>query len=309
MKYPINKEFFPFSHFKLPLPNAEIAGIIGSFLKPPFWIKKDREICVTSETINGHNSQPIEILIFDPSKNGEKLPCLINYHGGGFFLGAAPHHYALAKEYALKTPCKVIFVQYRRIPKHPFPTAVEDCYMALKWATENADNLNIIKNKIAVSGDSAGGNLAAAVSLMARDRALPLPCFQLLVYPATDIKMETPSNRKYTDTPMWNSTLSTLMWKTYLPNKNVENIAYASPADAVSLADLPHTYIETAEIDCLHDEGLAYAEKLKRAGVQTVINETKGTMHGFDIVRQAPTTKKSVEARIKYMQSEFYDVN
>ena len=305
-KYPIGKEFFPYSYFTPPIRNAAMAGRMGSLMRPPRWIRHDRAVTVHAEVIRGYRDAEIEVLIFEPRGIGDAAPCLVYYHGGGFFFEGAGYHYKLAKAYALQTPCKVVFVQYRLAPKHPFPIPVEDCYAALRWTFANAEKLHIDKAKIAVGGDSAGGTLAAAVCQMARDRGADLPCFQLLVYPATDRRMQTESNRTYTDTPMWNSTLSRKMWPGYLPDVNTPDIAYASPMEATSFADLPRAYVETAEFDCLHDEGIAYAEALRAAGVAVTLHETQGTMHGFDIVERAPTTKAAVAARVQYMQSVFY---
>lgn len=305
MKYPINKEFFPYSYFKPPIRNAKMAGWMGAMMKPPRWIWHDKEVCVRKKTIKGYQNADINIFIFEPNGNSQSLPCLVYYHGGGFFFEGADYHYKLAKEYALKVPCKVVFVQYRLAPKYPYPTPVEDSYAALRWTFENAGKLNVVKDKIAVGGDSAGGTLAAAVCQLARDRGAEKPCFQLLVYPATDRRMETESNLKYTDTPMWNSSLSRKMWPAYLKNTNIPDIAYASPMEAESLDNLPQAYVETAEFDCLHDEGIAYAEALRGAGISVEINETKGTMHGFDIIEKSQITKTAIADRIRYMQERF----
>ena len=275
---------------------------MGSMMKPPRWIWKDHEVSVKKERIVSYDSAELELLIFDPYGIEEPAPCLVYYHGGGFFFGGAGYHYQLAKQYALETPCKVVFVQYRLVPKNPHPTPAEDCYAALKWAFENADKWNIDKTKIAVGGDSAGGALAAAVCQMARDRQTDMPLFQLLVYPVTDRRMQTESCKKYTDTPMWNAKLSVKMWQGYLQGENVSDIAYASPMEAIFFEGLPNAYVETAEFDCLHDEGVAYAEALHNANVPVERNETKGTMHGFDIAQNAPITKAAVAKRIRYMQ-------
>lgn len=305
MKYLINKEFSPYSRFIPPVQNVKIAGWMGSMMKPPRWIWKDHEMSVKRELIKSYDGAEIEILIFEPYEIEEPAPCLVYYHGGGFFFGGAGYHYKLAKQYALDISCKVVFVQYRLAPKDPHPTPVKDCYAALKWTFENANKLSVDKAKIAVGGDSAGGALAAAVCQMARDRRTNMPCFQLLVYPVTDRRMQTESCRKYTDTPMWNSKLSAKMWQGYVQSENAPDIAYASPMEATSFVGLPNAYIETAEFDCLHDEGIAYAKALRAANVSVELNETKGTMHGFDIVEKAPTTKATVAERIKYMQRMF----
>lgn len=112
------------------------------------------------------------------------MPCLINYHGGGFALPAAPYHYGLAKEYTQRTHCKVLLVDYRLAPKHPFPIATEDCYAVYCWVLVNAGELGIDPARVSVAGDSAGGQLATVVCLMARDRGQAMPCGQMLIYPA-----------------------------------------------------------------------------------------------------------------------------
>ena len=255
--------------------------------------------------VPGYHEENIGIYLFEPYGIEEGSSCLVYYHGGGFFFEGAGYHYKLAKEYALKTPCRVVFVQYRLAPKFPHPTPAEDSYAALRWVFENADRLNIDKTKIAVGGDSAGGVLAAAVCQMSRDRNAEMPLFQLLVYPVTDRRMNTESMKKYTDTPMWNSKLSVKMWQGYVQNENVPDIAYASPMEAQTFEKLPTAYVETAEFDCLHDEGINYAKVLKNAGIAVTLNETKGTMHGFDIVEKARTTKTAVRARIEFMKKAF----
>ena len=308
MKYPINKEFFPFSHIAPPIRNAKIAGWMGSKMKPPRWVNKncDHEVSTKKENIKSYDGAEISVVVIVPYGLEEVSPCLVYYHGGGFFFEGAGYHYKLAKQYALECECRVVFVQYRLAPKHPHPIPAEDCYAALRWTFENAERLKIDKEKVAVGGDSAGGALAAAVCLMARDRGTDMPLFQLLVYPVTDRRINYESCRKYTNTPMWNAKLSVKMWEGYVQDKNVPDIAYASPMEAEHFDGLPEAYIETAEFDCLHDEGIAYADALKNAGGQVMLNETKGTMHGFDIVEKAETTKIAVAERISYMKHQFY---
>jgi len=303
-KYPIKKEFFPFTLMTPPIKNPESAGKMGEMMKPPKWLWKDKDISVRRENIGGYKGEPIEVFVMEP-KHIKTENCLIYYHGGGFFFEGAGYHYANAKSYILNVPCKVLFVQYRLAPKHPFPIPTEDSYEALKWAYENAESLGINREKIAVGGDSAGGCLAAAVTQMARDRGLGVNIrFQLLIYPFVDQSMSSESNQRFTDTPMWNSTLSKQMGGGFLQDTQVENFVYASPIEG-SCENLPNAYIETAEFDCLHDDGINYAQKLLNAGVAVELNETQGTMHGFDIVQNAPTTKAAVSTRIEYMRKMF----
>lgn len=306
-KYPINKEFFPFSHFTPPVRNPRLSGFLGSLMRPPRWIWRDHEIEVTKRLIKSYDGAGIEILIIEPYGVEEPTACLVYYHGGAFFFGGAGYHYKLVRQYALATPCRVIFVQYRLAPKHPHPTPVEDCYSALRWTFENAEALNIDKDKIAVGGDSAGGALAAAVCLMSRDRKTKMPLFQLLVYPVTDRRMQTESCKKYTDTPMWNSRRNRAMWQGYVQDRGTSDIAYASPMEAESFAGLTDAYVEVAEFDCLHDEGVNYAMALADAGYRVELAEIKGTMHGFDFVLNAPTSREAVARRIEYMKMMFFD--
>ena len=311
MKYPINKEFSPYSRMTPPIQNAKMAGWMGSKMKPPRWVQKNRdhEVSIKKENIKSYDGAEISVVVIDPYGLEEVSPCLVYYHGGGFFFEGAGYHYKLAKQYALECECRVIFVQYRLAPKNPHPTPAEDCYAALRWTFENAERLKIDQEKIAVGGDSAGGALAAAVCQMARDRGTDMPLFQLLVYPVTDRRMNYDSCRKYTDTPMWNAKLSVKMWQGYVQDENAPDIAYASPMEAQSFENLPSAYVETAEFDCLHDEGIAYAEALRKADVSVELNETRGTMHGFDIMQKAKTTKAALAARIAFMKKVFESGN
>ena len=303
-QYPIHPEFLPFSLISSPIRSAELAGFIGEQMRAPRWLMRDPALDIYSRHIPVSDTEEIEILCIAP-RGIPTDAALVYYHGGGFFFGAAPHHYRLAKEYALRTPCCVLFVQYRLSPKHPFPQPAEDAYTALRWVVENALRLGISEDKIAVGGDSAGGALAAAAAQMARDRMGFTPCFQLLVHPVTDRRMQSKSMQLYDDTPMWNSALNRLMWMGYLPDPTRGNIAYASPAEAEDLRNLPPAYVETAQYDCLRDEGIAYAKALYAAGVPVALCNTKGTMHGFDIAENAHITRVAVARRVKYMREHF----
>ncbi len=304
MQYAFDKAFFPFSMFAPPIRSARMAGMMNVFIQPPVGLLRDKEMAVTEEAFTSFDGTTVRVFIMQP-RNVQTDRCLVYFHGGGFFFGAAGYHYKNAKQYCLQTPCKVVFVDYRLTPKFPFPTPAEDCFAAWLWTHENADRLAICKNKIAVGGDSAGGALAAAVALMARDRNVPVPLFQLLIYPVTDRRMQTDSQQKFTDTPMWNSKLNVKMWDGYLPDPTVKDLCYASPMEAVCLENLPPAFFETAEFDCLHDEAIAYATALQNAGATVAINETKGTMHGYDIVQKASVTKDAIAKRIQFMKDHF----
>ena len=305
MKYAINKEFFPLYYFSAPAVHPKIAGFFGSLLRPPKSIFQDSELDVYTEEIPSFDNGRIKLYIMSPKNCRDDLPCIVYFHGGGFVYGAAKNHYYLCKEYALRANCKIVFVDYRLSPKYQFPIPVEDCYSAYLWTIENSDKLHIDRNRIAIAGDSAGGNLTAAVALMARDREVHAPIFQMMIYPVTDRRMITESMRNFRDTPMWNGKLSVGMWKAYLGDKKHEHIEYASPMEATSLVGLPDTYMETAEFDCLCDEGLEYGKKLEAEGVDVHFYHTTGTMHAFDSVSSAPTTKAAITERVNYINNKF----
>ena len=208
--------------------------------------------------------------------------------------------------YAKEGRCKIVYVCYRLAPKYPFPFPQEDCYAALCWVYEHAAELGIDPNRIAVGGDSAGGMLAVTTCLMARDRnAKAKPLFQILVYPWLHGRNNSESYHRYTDTPMWNSSLSKKVGPIINPDPSLTPLAYRSPVEAESHANLPPAYIEVAEFDCLHDDGVLYAKLLRDTGIEVEFHEVKGTMHGFDTVFNAPTSQKMIAKRIAYMKTAF----
>jgi acetyl esterase/lipase len=202
----------------------------------------------------------------------------------------------------------VIFVDYRLAPKYAFPVGVEDCYATFEWVCKNAEVLGIDKNKIAIGGDSAGGALSAAVCLMARDRKALGICFQMLIYPVSDARQITESIKNYTDTPMWNSRLNEKMWSLYLKDGVHTKREYASPMEATSLEYLPDSYVEVSEFDCLRDEGINFAEALRKSGIQVELHKTIGTVHGFDIAEKSEIVKESVARRIIALQKAFHSI-
>lgn len=304
-KYKINREFFPFSHFKPPIGDKFLRMAVPH-MKTPKYIYKDKELDVCQHEIESYDGEKIESFLMAPKKLIGNATCLIYIHGGGFVLAAAGYHYKNAMRYAKEVGCKVLFVNYRLAPKHPHPVFFEDCYAAMCWAYDNADTLCIDTSRIGIGGDSAGATLAAGVCLMARDRQHPIKfTFQMLPYPFLDARNNSDSCKKYTDTPMWNSTLSCRIAPMTKADRNNQNYVYYSPVEAESFEGLPPAYIETAEFDCLHDDGILYAEKLRAAGIEVTLNETKGTMHGFDIMQKAKTTQKALAARIAFMKRCF----
>ncbi len=258
--------------------------------------------------IPGYQSAEIRLSIFEPeADSAAPLPCLVYFHGGAFAIQAAPQHRRQACEFALETPCRVAFVDYRLLPDNAFPVGLEDCFAAYGWLRDNAAMLGVDERRIAVGGDSAGGALAAGVCLMARDRGLTMPCFQMLIYPVTDRRQTSDSMRKFSDTPLWNGRLNADMWKMYLKGGEPENPEYASPAEAATLAGMPPSYVEVAEFDCLHDEGVAYAQRLRGDGVSCELYETQGTIHGFELAKSSSIVAAATARRVERLRAAFGD--
>jgi acetyl esterase/lipase len=307
-KYPIHREFFPFSHFTPPISEKFLAMAVPH-MKTPKFIFKNSKINVVRYEVESYDGAKIEVFLMSPKAIDPKAPCLIYLHGGGFVLPAAGYHYKNAMYYAKEVGCKVVFVNYRLAPKHPHPVFFEDCYAAFCWDYDNAETLGIDIKRIGIGGDSAGSTLAVGVCMMARNRKHPVKfSFQMLPYPFLDARNNSESCKKYTDTPMWNSTLSNRISPMTKVDKNRLDYVYYSPVEAENFADLPPAYVETAEFDCLHDDGILYSKKLRLAGIDVTLNETKGTMHGFDIMQKASTTKAALESRIRFMKKWYSEL-
>ncbi len=260
---------------------------------------------ITNTTIKGYQGVSIPVMIVRPKNLPENAPCLVYYHGGGFFFEAIGPHKQGVIDYAVGSGCVIIFPHYRVSINHPFPTSLEDCYETLVWTQENAKDLKINHENIAVGGDSAGGCLAACVAQMAHDRKSVKINFQVLIYPVGDHTMSSQSMKDFYDTPLWNTPSSQLMWEVYLKDVDTKKAEYISPLQRQNVQGLPPAYIETAEFDCLRDEDLLYAKRLKEAGVPVELNETKGTVHAYELVSNSPITKEGMRRRIEYMKKGF----
>ena len=236
----------------------------------------------------------IPVTIYEPEGIEEKAPCLVYYHGGAFVLRDRPATHRLAMTYAAAVGCKVMLIHYR--VGLPYPEPVKDCYRGLCWIWENADRLGVDRRRIAVLGDSAGGALAAEVTLLARDRKGPEICFQMLISPVTDYRMTSWSMRQFVDAPGWNAKLNRQMWYFYLQDI-CGKPKYAAPMSAASLKGLPPAYVETLEIDCLRDEGNTYADRLARDGVQVELNQIRGTFNGYDVYDKNTLVRLSLKRR------------
>ncbi|WP_328329261.1 alpha/beta hydrolase [Kribbella sp. NBC_00382] len=236
----------------------------------------------------------LTLRIYRPAGEGP-LPTLVYFFGGGWTLGSIETADGVCRQLANLVPCQVITVGYRLAPENPFPAAVHDCHRATQWIAAHAVELGVDVARLAVGGDSAGGNLAAATTLLARDSG-PSLAAQLLIYPNTLYGSDTASMRAGDDPYLFNRTSVNWYWKHYLTNESDGTNPLASPLLAPSHAGLPPALVITAEFDPLRDEGEYYAEKLYAAGVPTELTRYDGMTHGFytmsgvlDTARQALT--------------------
>lgn len=224
----------------------------------------------------------IPVRIYTPSSS-KNLPILVYFHGGGFTAGDLDTHDTPLRALANRAGCIIVSVAYRLAPEHPFPAAPEDAYAATKWVAKHAQEIGGDPKRIAVGGDSAGGDLAAVVSLMARDRRGPAIMYQVLLYPDTDLTESTASWMEFADTnkPIITRDGKLASIAMYVPKDVDIKNPYVSPLYAQDLSKLPPAFVVTGEFDPQRDEGEAYAAKLKQAGVPVVSKRYNGMIHGF----------------------------
>lgn len=209
-----------------------------------------------------------------------ELPVVIYYHGGGWVIGSLDTHDGLCRHLAQRSGAAVLSVDYRLAPEAKFPVAVEDCYDALTWTASNGAALGLDVTRITVAGDSAGGNLAAVVALLARDEDGPAIALQALLYPATNMHLTSASHAQFTEHLL---TPEAIEWfqQHYLRDADDRDNWQASPLLADDLSGLPPAYVMTAGFDPLRDEGRAYAQALETAGVEVAYQNFDGQIHGF----------------------------
>ena len=224
----------------------------------------------------------IAVRIYNPSQEGTLLPVIVYYHGGGWVLGDLDSHDNVCRALAAGAQAVVVSVDYRLAPENPWPAAVDDAWAALEWVAANAATIGADAARIAVAGDSAGGNLAAVVALMARERGGPALRAQALFYPGVDlVTSDRPSLIDFADGPFLSSKRIEWFKDLYVPDRATRRDPHVSPLLAADHRGLPPTIVITAEFDPLRDEGEAYGEALRAAGVPVSIERYDGVIHGF----------------------------
>jgi acetyl esterase len=249
-----------YDQMQLPRPEVKIAAV------------EDRKIAGPEGAI--------PVRIYRPEGRAP-FPALVYFHGGGWVIGSLETHDGSCRDLANRAGCVVVSVDYRLAPEHRYPAAAEDCFAATKWVAEHAAELGVDPKRIAIGGDSAGGNLAAVVALMARDRRGPALRHQLLIYPVADADFTRASYRENAEGYLLSTKAMEWFWNHYVPEPARREEPYASPLRAKDLAGLPPAFVLTAEYDPLRDEGEAYARRLQQAGVPTKLKRYEGAIHGF----------------------------
>ncbi|MEZ5502035.1 MAG: alpha/beta hydrolase [Halioglobus sp.] len=304
-KYDIHPDFarFPVMTFKFGAVLLWLFNTVSRILC--FFARRSLDLTLENHFIARPDGTRLKVIAMTPQGLVNPAPALVYYHGGGFALTYASLHLQNCARYAREAGCVVFFVEYRLMPRHPFPGGFDDCYSALQWVVRQADALGIDSARIAVGGDSAGGALAAGVAQKARDAQLVALCAQLLVYPVLDNRCATPSATDFVDVPLWNAISNRHMWKMYLARYPAgETPPYAAPGHG-HLQNLPLSYVETAEFDPLRDEGLNYASALQAQGVDVTLNATRQTVHGYDGMAKSEIARKSMLQRIDFLKRAF----
>ena len=262
---------------------------------------------VEDRTIPGPDSD-VPVRIYTPESSGP-FPILVWFHGGGWVVGDLESADGSARNLCVGGQCVVVSVDYRLAPDAKFPGPAEDCWAATIWAVDNAARINGDPTRLAVGGDSAGGNLAAVMALMAAERGGPEIALQLLIYPVTDVNFNTVS---YSDNAEGYSLTKVGMqwyWEHYLENDADALNPYAAPLQAESLVGQPPALVITAEFDPLRDEGEAYAKRLTEAGVATTVTRYDGMIHGFfSMTAVVEKSQQAMDQASSALRSAFSEV-
>jgi len=245
-----------------------------------------------------HLQQEVKVTLVRPKNSKEPLPALVYFHGGGWVLGGIETHERLIKTIALKAQVAVVFVHYSLSPEAKYPTAIEEGYAVTDWLAIKGKELGIDSKKIAIGGDSSGGNLATVISILAKERSGPEIGFQLLFYPVTNTSLSDESFQKYGNNYYLTKSAMKWFWGAYLPKGQDVNSYKIAPlkANEKQLSGLPPALVITAECDVLRDQGEAYAKKMKAAGVMVKATRYKGTIHDFVMLNYLADTENSIKA-------------
>jgi acetyl esterase len=289
---------------------VEVAREKLRIMKPPAELLPDMRI--EERTIGYGELADIPVRIYwPPIEAHENLPVVVFYHGGGWAIGDLDTHDHVARAHAIGAEAIVVSVDYRLAPEHPFPAGVEDAWAALQWVGEHAADIGGDPSRIAVAGDSAGGNLSAVMALRARDAGGPRLAFQLLWYPVAVGDLSLPSFTENADAPLLNANVTSAFLTWYLPGVDMSDPKALStdlaPANAATLAGLAPAYIGTAEHDPLRDDGGKYAEMLSAAGVPVQFSNEPTMVHGYvSLAMASPVAAEATERGLAALKAALH---
>ncbi|AZF05411.1 MULTISPECIES: alpha/beta hydrolase [unclassified Pseudomonas] len=253
---------------------------------------------VSDKTITA-DGKTIKLTVVRPEKAKGELPVFMFFHGGGWVLGDYPTHARLIRDLVVSSGAVAVYVDYTPSPEAHYPTAINQAYAATKWVAENGKQINVDGKRLAVAGNSVGGNMAAVVSLMAKEKATPKIRFQLLLWPVTDSNFETDTYKQFAEGHFLTRNMMTWFWDSYTTDLKARAEIHASPLKASidQLKGLPPALVQTAGLDVLRDEGEAYAQKLDAAGVDVTAVRYNGMIHDYGLLNplsQVPEVKAAM---------------
>ena len=287
------------TRFQVKLVELMYKGLVKK-TTAPLGMCLDRYEIPAPTASNGY----LETLTYVPFavKDNKAAPVILFLHGGAFLFPALPYHYRLAEELARKTGCKVMLPMYDLAPYRQPPVQIKEALEVYTELQKDHEKYSIDPEKIFVIGDSAGGTIAAALTLLVRDGGLTMPKGTLLLYPSLDMRFKTDSMSNYSDVPVINGDSISSFRKIVQSDREEGLKFYYSPAEAESLSGLCPMYVETAEFDALHDEGADFAKRLKEEGNAVTLNETRGTVHAFDMAKDSSIQKAAVDERVEFIK-------
>ncbi|MBQ7277323.1 MAG: alpha/beta hydrolase fold domain-containing protein [Bacilli bacterium] len=294
----IDKDLKKFRNFKPPVARLFLPFTSLLLKLIPKSFNKDK-VVVKYYNVNG-----VKIHIITPKELiNITTPCYFFIHGGGFMFRAVRANYKKEEEIAINCKLRVVGIDYDLAPKYKYPIQIEECFNAYSYLISNCINLKIDSSKMILGGASAGASLANDTYLRIVDRDLIKPKGMIAIYPVVKSEQNTESMKKYIDSPCWNSKANKKMWEYYLGDIN-----YISPIERINDFSVEHYYIELAEVDPLHDEGMELYESLKEKGIKNlVLNDTKATFHGYDNNIDAKITIDNLQIRNEFIMNVIND--
>ncbi len=302
VKYDIHPDFKMLRYLQMP-KNRLFMGMANLFMKLLYKCRKLPDgVKMHRLKLAMRDGYILDVDVFSNQNVKTATPCLIYFPGGGFIMRATHIHKHNLATMVKKLKITGVMVHYRLAPKHPFPLAFYDCIDSFNYITDNCSALNIDSDRIGFGGDSAGGNLACGVALFNKDEIHKPLKMLFLVYPALDKGEQSESRKTYNHTPMLNSKIFDLVNKTYYRKGIFGLDKYTFPITHPDVSGLGNVYIETAEYDPLHDDGIKFHKLLVKNNVNSELNETSGTVHGYDVVLKSKIVQDNMSKRIDFIE-------